>query len=166
LLLGIRATLWVDAEMSDHEHALQREPMTQGGRCNATALRRAMRNVSLLYDTYMAPCGLKATQRSILSCIKREGSPTMGELAEQLVLCRSALTHNLRPLERDGMVSVKPARDNKRVKIVRLTPRGLKKLQESTVYWQMAQDRFESAFGRGSAANLRTVLDAVVRIEF
>nr|WP_318289833.1 MarR family transcriptional regulator [Paraburkholderia sp. BL8N3] len=114
----------------------------------------------------MAPCGLKATQRSILSCIKREGSPTMGELAEQLVLCRSALTHNLRPLERDGMVSVKPARDNKRVKIVRLTPRGLKKLQESTVYWQMAQDRFESAFGRGSAANLRTVLDAVVRIEF
>lgn len=90
----------------------------------------------------------------------------MGELADQLVLCRSALTHNLRPLERDGLVSVNPAPDNKRARIVRLTPKGLRKLRESMTYWQIAQDQFENMFGKRRAATLRTVLDEVGRIDF
>ncbi|CAB3757104.1 hypothetical protein LMG29542_03007 [Paraburkholderia humisilvae] len=140
--------------------------MTESGHCNATALRRAVRKVSMFYDAHMAPCDLKATQRSILTYIERAGSPTMGELAEYLVLCRSAVTHNLRPLERDGFVSVKPAPHNRRVRIVRLTAKGRKKLEESTVYWQTAQDRFESAFGKRTAADLRAVLDVIGRINF
>jgi DNA-binding MarR family transcriptional regulator len=152
--------------MTEYEYARLMETISQNGRCNATALRRAMRKVSLLYDAYMAPCGLKATQLSILVCIQRASSPSMGELADQLVLCRSALTHNLRPLERDGMVAINPARDNKRVRIVRLTPKGLRKLQESMAYWQIAQDQFENMFGKRRAASLREVLDEVGHIDF
>src|ERR1700754_3336195 len=144
--------------MTDIDYALLNERTSQSGHCNATVLRKAMRKVSLHYDTYLAPCGLKATQVSILVSIHRASSPSMGELADQLVLCRSALTHNLRPLERDGMVAINPARDNKRVRIVRLTPKGLRKLQESMAYWQIAQDQFENMFGKRRAATLREVL--------
>ena len=73
-------------------------------RCNNTALRKATRRVSQLYDSVLAPTGLRSTQRSILLNIARFGSPTMGELAASLVLDRSALGHNLKPLVRDGLI--------------------------------------------------------------
>jgi DNA-binding MarR family transcriptional regulator len=152
--------------MTDIEYAPLSQAVSQKGRCNATALRKAMRKVSLHYDAYMAPCGLKATQVSILACIQRASLPTMGELADELVLCRSALTHNLRPLERDGMVSIKPDRNDRRARIVQLTSKGSKKLEESIAYWQIAQDRFESAFGKRRAAALRAVLGEVHRTDF
>ncbi len=59
-------------------------------RCNGTALRKANRRVSQLYDAVLAPCGLRSTQRSILTHIARVGRPSMGELASSLVLDRSA----------------------------------------------------------------------------
>jgi hypothetical protein len=49
---------------------------------------------------------------------------------------------------------------------VRLTVKGLKKLQDSIAYWQVAQDQFESAFGKRKAAALRVVLEEVHRIDF
>ena len=42
----------------------------------------------------------------------------MGELADELVLCRSALTHNLAPLGRDGLVTVNQDPTNKRIRLV------------------------------------------------
>jgi DNA-binding MarR family transcriptional regulator len=153
-------------KMTAIDYALINERASQKGRCNATALRKAMRKISLHYDAYLAPSGLKVTQVSILVAIQRASSPTMGDLADELVLCRSALTHNLRPLERDGMVSVQPDPNNRRTRIVRLTSKGLKKLQDSIAYWQIAQDRFESAFGKRKAAALRAVLNEVHSIDF
>ena len=38
-----------------------------GSRCNCTALRKATRRISQLYDTALAPSGLKTTQRAILA---------------------------------------------------------------------------------------------------
>ena len=40
---------------------------TEGSRCNCTALRKASRRISQLYDTALAPSGLKTTQRAILA---------------------------------------------------------------------------------------------------
>ncbi len=37
----------------------------KGGGCNCTALRKASRRISQLYDTALAPSGLKTTQRAI-----------------------------------------------------------------------------------------------------
>ena len=140
--------------------------MPEFGRCNATALRRATRRVSLLYDSYIVRCGLKTTQLTILRYISRAGALTMGDLADKLVLSRSALTHNLAPLERDALVTVNPDSQNKRLRIVRLTPKGLRKLKKSIALWQLAQNRFESAFGVQEAANLRAVLHGIGRMNF
>jgi DNA-binding MarR family transcriptional regulator len=134
--------------------------------CNSTALRKATRHVAQLYDTALAPCGLRATQRSILTHIDENGRPTVGELASALVLDRSALAHNLRPLERDGLVVVEVSAEDKRSRIVRLTKAGEAKLRESASLWQSAQDRFEKAFGPKQAVALRATLTLITSTEF
>jgi DNA-binding MarR family transcriptional regulator len=138
----------------------------QPERCNGSALRKATRRVSQLYDAALAPCGLRATQRSILVHIARAGAPTMRALATALVLDPSALAHNLKPLERDGLVAVTVGPDDRRSRVARLTERGEAKLRESGSLWQAAQDRFEQAFGADRAEALRATLAIVASIDF
>jgi DNA-binding MarR family transcriptional regulator len=141
--------------------------MAQRTRCNVTALRKAARNVSQLYDAVLASSGLRATQRAILVNVARSGgSPTMGELAAALVLDRTALNHNLKPLQRDGLVTVAVDKTDRRSRLVRLTKRGEARLAESHTAWEQAQERFETAFGARQAAELRRMLELVASLEF
>src|ERR1700732_4207193 len=52
------------------------------GRCHCTELRKASRRISQLYDTALAPSGLKTTQRAILAEIGRSEPTTGGGLAQ------------------------------------------------------------------------------------
>lgn len=135
-------------------------------RCNNTALRKATRRVSQLYDAVLAPTGLRSTQRSILLNIARFGSPTMGELAASLVLDRSALGHNLKPLERDGFIVLVVDPADRRNRLAKLTSKGKKKLDETAVLWNAAQERFEGKFGVARAKALRDVLAIIAAEEF
>jgi DNA-binding MarR family transcriptional regulator len=136
------------------------------GVCNGAALRKATRRVTQLYDNVLAPCGLRVSQRSILLHIDRAGMPTMTELAHAMVLDRSALAHNLKPLERDGyVVQVRDQHDG-RSRRVQLTAKGRAKLAEATRLWRLAQDRFEAAYGAERAAALRVALADIFSDEF
>jgi DNA-binding MarR family transcriptional regulator len=136
-------------------------------RCNISALKKAARRLSLLYDTALAPAGLKATQYGILAALNARGAalPTVGELAEELVMDRSTLGQNLRPLERDQMVTLLTDPRDRRSRFIALTKPGLAKLNEAAKYWRMAQERFEAAFGEHEAAELRAALDAIAHNE-
>jgi hypothetical protein len=57
-----------------------------GKGCSCTTLRKATRRISQLYDTALAPSGLKTTQRAILAQIGRSEPTTVGELAGALVM--------------------------------------------------------------------------------
>ncbi|MHC2331890.1 MarR family winged helix-turn-helix transcriptional regulator [Bradyrhizobium sp. USDA 4454] len=139
---------------------------TEATRCNLTALRKATRRVSQLYDQVLATSGLRGTQRAILVHVRRTGAPTMGELAAALVLDRTALNHNLKPLARDGLLTIAVDKNDRRSRLVRLTKRGEARLEESHAAWLEAQDRFETAFGAGQAADLRHKLELVAALEF
>ncbi|HEX9470201.1 MAG TPA: MarR family winged helix-turn-helix transcriptional regulator [Bradyrhizobium sp.] len=134
--------------------------------CNCTALRKATRRVSQLYDSALEPCGLRTTQRAILSQIARSGTPPLGELAEALVMDRGALTHNLKPLERDGLVEITVDPDDRRNRLISLTEAGRAKLRESEPLWKRAQDGFEAAFGVAKSASLRKALEYIVSEDF
>ncbi|MCC8981696.1 MarR family winged helix-turn-helix transcriptional regulator [Bradyrhizobium acaciae] len=139
---------------------------TEATRCNLTALRKATRRVSQLYDQALATSGLRGTQRAILVHVRRTGAPTMGELAAALVLDRTALNHNLKPLARDGLLTITVDKNDRRSRLVRLTKRGEARLAESQAAWLEAQDRFETAFGTRQAADLRQTLELVAALEF
>jgi DNA-binding MarR family transcriptional regulator len=145
--------------------------MPSGGKqqkspCNCTALRKASRRVSQLYDSALEPCGLRITQRAILAQIARSGTPSLGELAEALVMDRGALTHNLKPLERDRLVEINPDPQDRRNRLVALTAAGRSKLDESARLWKRAQDGFEAAFGAAKSEALREALAYVVSEDF
>lgn len=90
----------------------------------------------------------------------------MTDLARDMVLDRSALSHNLKPLERDGFVLLSKDKADKRSTRVALTIAGRRKLAESKALWAIAQGRFEHAFGTGKAAALRDLLFEVCSDDF
>jgi DNA-binding MarR family transcriptional regulator len=135
-------------------------------RCNVTALRKAARCVSQLYDAMLAPTGLRSTQRAVLVNVAKLGSPTMSELAAALVLDRSALNHNLKPLERDGLLRVVVDRNDRRSRRIQLSKQGEAKLKQSAQAWERAQQHFETAFGAKESASLRATLQLIASMDF
>ncbi len=136
------------------------------GLCSGTSLRKAARRVSLLYDTVIAPTGLRSTQMAVLIHVARHQDPTMGELAAYLVIDRSALSENLKPLIREGFIEVRPCEQDKRGRRVRLTDAGYDKLVACMPLWRSAQQRFEAAFGPEAAQVLREGLARIADDDF
>lgn len=130
----------------------------EGSRCSCTALRKASRRISQLYDTALASSGLKTTQRAILAQIGRSEPTTVGRLAEALVMDPGALAHTLKPLERDGLVVVAVDPTDRRNRQISLTRRGRAKLAETDALWEEAERGFEAAFGRAKSECLREAL--------
>lgn len=134
--------------------------------CNNAMLRRATRKIGQYYDDVLAPSGLKATQQGLLYQIHIGNEPAMSAIAASLVMDLSALGHTLKPLIRDGYVETFTDPDDRRIKRVRLTPRGLVKLDEVMKLWQAAQQRFEDVVGKEQAEKLRAVLDDITALDF
>jgi DNA-binding MarR family transcriptional regulator len=134
--------------------------------CNNAALRKATRRISQLYDAFLLPCGLSVSQRSMLVHIDRAHSPTMSELAYAMVLDRSALARNIKPLERAGLLVQVPDEVDGRSKRVELTAEGKAKLTQANRLWRKAQGRFEEVYGAKRAAALRVALAELYSDEF
>lgn len=134
--------------------------------CHATSLRKATRRISQLYDAVLAPCGLRCTQRSILIQIARHQASALTELATILVIDRSALAQNLKPLEREGLIAVSVDPDDKRSRLVKLTQAGLDKLLESQALWEQAQQCFEKSLGPEQACELRELLARIAVLDY
>lgn len=128
--------------------------------CYATAMRKASRRVTQLYDDALEPCGLRSTQYAILAELAARSAqhPTLAELAGALVTDRSSVGHNLRPLERDGYVALREGEEDRRQRLIVLTERGLAKVQEARQLWQGVQENFQILYGEAECAALRTTL--------
>jgi len=130
--------------------------------CNCLAVRQAARYVTQLYDRHLAASGLRISQYGILARLKRRGPMTINELAAELVVDRTTLGRNIRPLERDGLITITPRRTDRRIKELRLTATGDQRFNETRQAWVEAQRSFETGFGPERAAELRGLLHALV----
>jgi DNA-binding MarR family transcriptional regulator len=120
-------------------------------------LRRAARRVSQAYDQALRPSGLRLSQYSLLANLERHGGLTITDLAEILMMDRTTLTRNLRPLEADGLVRVVPGAD-RRSRAVELTPAGGKAIAAARPLWREAERSFRESMGGEEAAALRRLL--------
>nr|WP_200957716.1 MarR family winged helix-turn-helix transcriptional regulator [Phenylobacterium sp. Root700] len=130
--------------------------------CTCSQLRRAARRISRYYDLCLADTGLRSTQYVLLGFLRSEGPMTMAQLANAMTMDRATVGHNLRPLERDGLVEIKVSAADRRVREVTLTDRGHEVLLAAYPAWRRAQDGFESAFGAREAADLRVLMTRVI----
>ncbi len=106
--------------------------------CTCFNLRKTSRAVTQLFDEKLKPSGLLATQFTILVAILNAGSGTMNDLAKGLVMDRTTLTRNLKPLERQGLIKIQPGEDQ-RVRVVSLTDEGRAALAKALPFWEQAQ---------------------------
>lgn len=98
--------------------------------------------------------------------IARHQAVCMTDLAKVLVLDKSAVAQNLKPLEREGWVSVVVGANDKRSREVTLTQAGMDKLFEAQSLWEQAQSSFEEGLGVDEASELRRTLARVVTSDY
>src|SRR6266849_10696702 len=140
-------------KMADDEHV-------DDSVCSATALRKATRRLTQLYDSALAPAGVTVTQFALLTeLVKRaENAPTVTELADAMVMDRSGLGHTLGPLERDGFIALAVNGKDARSRHVVLTVRGKALQKKAHALWEKAQKQFTDAIGIQEAKILQVAL--------
>ena len=141
------------------------KPLPNFSDCNCLAVRQAARYITQFYDRYLAAAGLRTTQYGVLARLKRHGPMSINTLAAELVVDRTTLGRNIRPLERDDLIAIESDPSDRRSKILRLTKTGDARFQRAQKCWAEAQKHFERAYGGKQASQLREKLRAVVASE-
>ena len=131
--------------------------------CACFNFRRTSRAVTQFYDEILQPCGLRSTQLVILLAAAAVETASLARLARELVLDRSTLTRNLKPLEKQGLIEIAPGRD-KRTRLVVVTAVGHRAIMGAVPYWQEAQDRFVSQLGAGRWQKMLEDLKAAMAV--
>ncbi len=134
------------------------------GACHCQTLRQAARRVTAFYDAALAPLGLRVSQFSILSRLHRHGPRSIQALAAELVMDRTTLGRNIRPLERDGLLCAVADPADRRSRLLSVTLRGADLVAAAGPAWQAAQAGFEARYGAEPAAQLRAALQGVVTV--
>src|SRR6478736_1803576 len=127
------------------------------GVCTCAAIRQVSRHITQLYDACLAPFGLTVNQFSILSRLRRTGPRSINTLAREMLVDRTTLGRNVRPLEREGLLELAPDEADRRSWALTLTAAGVKRVQSAREGWKKAQQRFEHAYGSERAAELRSL---------
>ena len=115
--------------------------------CVCLRVRKASRLVTRTYDDVLRPVGLRSTQLPILATLSLTHSAPMTALADQLVMDRTTLTRNLRPLEDRGLVEI-VAGEDKRTREVKLTMQGQEAVTKAIPLWDQAQRDAVKALGK------------------
>jgi DNA-binding MarR family transcriptional regulator len=141
--------------VSSRAKLAQISPPLPHNACTCGSLRKASRRISQFYDSALVPVGIKSTQFSILSEVDRgslAGPVTMCELATAMVMDRSTLGHNLKPLERDNLVILRRSADDRRKRYFELTKKWNSILLRARRLWRQAEGRSVSGlFTQGHA---------------
>ncbi len=131
--------------------------------CNCLSLRQAARHVSQFYDQQLAPFGLTLNQYTILVRLSVLGGAPITQVAQDLVMDRTTLTRNIKPLQAAGLLTQKPSDSDRRSQYLFLTPAGEQVFTLATPAWAAAQARYEQQVGAQQAAALRQLLRDVVQ---
>jgi DNA-binding MarR family transcriptional regulator len=116
--------------------------------CLCFAVRKAARAVTQHYDRALRGTGLRATQFNMLTVLAEAGPLPMASLAEFMGMDRTSLTRNLRPPARKKWLKVRAGDDDRRVRIVEITPAGIAVLRRALPAWRKAQADAEKVLNR------------------
>lgn len=122
--------------------------------CHNLALRRGTRQLTRLYDAHLAPAGLTISQFSILSVIDNHPDVRVSDLVDIMVMERTTLLRNLKPLQTDGWIASAKL-DGERAHVFNLTAEGKARLDQAKPLWLEAQAAFEAKMGPDRASRLR-----------
>jgi DNA-binding MarR family transcriptional regulator len=94
--------------------------------------------------------------------LHRPEPASLGSVASLLGMDRTTLTAALKPLERNGWVTVAKGREDRREKFLTLTLAGQQVLAPAVAVWCDTHDAIEKQMPQGDADRLRQGLNALV----
>lgn len=130
--------------------------------CACTALRKASRAVTRLYDEMMDGTGMSIVQFSILRNIARHDAVPLMQLADLLVMDRTTLYRALKPIEQRGWISLSDGAG--RTKLASLTGDGQRALKDATSAWRAAQARLLGSVGIQDWTGIEAALARLVAV--
>ena len=108
--------------------------------CKCFKMRKASRLTTQFYDKKLKSVGIRITQFTILSFIATTENKTLISLSEELSMDRTTLTRGLNILLKDGLIKQIKSKDSRK-KVMKLTEKGYKILDEAIPLWLEAEDQ-------------------------
>lgn len=132
--------------------------------CTCLHARRATRRLTQIYDRALKPVGLTANQFGLLTNLYGDTLAgghglSIGALAEQLGMDPTTLNRNLKPLTAQELVASGLGPEDRRVRVVVITNKGLARLRKAMAYWRRAQTQTRQALGAEAMLALNSLLD-------
>ncbi|SCY88398.1 MarR family winged helix-turn-helix transcriptional regulator [Microvirga guangxiensis] len=131
--------------------------------CLCLHAQRAARTLSRIFDEAFQPVGITSGQFSLLNALNRPDSPKVGSVAQLLAMDRTTLTAALKPLERDGLVTIKVDPDDRRSRLLHLTETGQKVLASAVPIWRDLHAAVEAELTALQPDALRSALSTLSR---
>ena len=133
--------------------------------CILRHVARASRAVVAAYDPALAPFGLTGHQFNLMMTLGNMGPMTVGALADTLGMDASGVPRAIRPLSDEGYIAVERGED-RRQRVLSLTPMGRSKLDKATPAWTKVQAELVDVIGANRwvslMAELRTLRKAAM----
>jgi DNA-binding MarR family transcriptional regulator len=132
--------------------------------CTGLRMRRATRLITQIYDQALQPTGITINQFGLLAhlygaSLASAGGLPLGALAQRVDMDPTTLNRSLKPLEARGLVRDSSDPGDGRVRLLRLTAKGLAEWRKAIPYWRQAQKRVEQAIGAKPLHALNELLD-------
>ncbi len=131
--------------------------------CACLNLRMAARAVTQMYDEVLRPTALKATQFSVLAAVAHVGPASMTAVSRLLVMDRTTLTRNLKPLIERGLIAAVAGGD-RRQRMIAVTPKGEGVLADALPLWRRAHHQIVDGVGATRWQGLARLLGETIRL--
>jgi DNA-binding MarR family transcriptional regulator len=129
--------------------------------CLCLHTQRAARALARRFDEALRPLDLTNGQFSLLMSLNRPAPPNLGSVANLLAMDRTTLTAALKPLERRRLVKVAVDKEDRRSRLLTITPAGRALLNKAYPIWQKTHAAVEKQIAGASADALRGALRAL-----
>jgi DNA-binding MarR family transcriptional regulator len=129
--------------------------------CLCLHVQRAARALGRLFDDALRPLNLTNGQFSLMMSLNRPKPPGMASVASLLAMDRTTLTAALKPLERRGLVKVTSDPEDRRSRLLSLTPEGEELLSKAAPIWEETHRKVEELLPGKDPERLRKDLLAL-----
>ncbi|KAB2717132.1 MarR family winged helix-turn-helix transcriptional regulator [Brucella intermedia] len=123
--------------------------------CLCLHVQRAARALARRFDDALRPVGLTNGQFSLMMSLNRPMPPPMKPVAELLAMDQTTLTAALKPLQRQGWVEIIVNPDDRRERLLQLTPEGKATLAAAVPIWKATHLDIEKQLVNGNGDEVR-----------
>jgi DNA-binding MarR family transcriptional regulator len=129
--------------------------------CLCLHVQRAARALARRFDDALRPIGLTNGQFSLMMSLNRPKPPDMAAVAALLGMDRTTLTAALKPLQRRRLLKVSVDPEDRRSRVMTLTPKGRRLLASAVPVWRRTHASVEALLPDSDPDRFRKNLRAV-----